>query len=176
MDRSSWRKCRVQEDVHTHCSQPLQGNESWQYVSMSGPDIFHYCADNMFDIEMCFYSFSNNNPLSLFFLLGSCRNWRRKKERKKRSDWSSRGKEERETKSGSGRESAATAKKRRKGRGRGTRSGKETEIATVNGNENVNGKRRRSERGSGRGKGVETSVKVAADRGQWGTGIASCPL
>lgn len=95
--------------------------------------------------------------------MGSHRNWRRKKERRKRSVWRSRGKGERGTKSGSARGSAATARKRRKGRERGTRSGKETEIATANGREIANGRGRRS----ARGRGVETSVKVAADRGQW---------
>lgn len=36
-DHSSWRK---RQDFLTRSRQPLQGNESWQYVSMSGPGEF----------------------------------------------------------------------------------------------------------------------------------------
>lgn len=104
----------------------------------------------------------------LFFLLGSCRNWRRKKERKRRSGWSSRGKGERGTKSGSVKGSAETVKKRRKGRGRGTRSGKETETGNENGKETGNGRGRRRERGRGRGTGVAMSARTEADPGQSG--------
>ncbi len=110
-------------------------------------------------------SFHGIENFRLFFLLGSCRNWRRKKERRKRSDWRSRGKGERGTKSESARGNAATARKRRKGRGK--RSGKETE--TVNGREIANGRGRRSERESARERGVETSVKDAVNQGQWRT-------
>lgn len=101
--------------------------------------------------------------LPVFLLSGSCRNLRRKKARKKRSDWRSRGKGEKGTKSGSARGSAAIARKRRRGRERGTRSGKETETASGRGS----GRGRRSASGSAKGRGVETSVKAEADRGQW---------
>lgn len=94
--------------------------------------------------------------------LDTCRNWRRKKERKRRNDWSWREKGEREIRSESARGSDGTARKRRKGRERGTRSGNETEIATVNGRGSENASGRRNESGRGNERGAETPVKTAA--------------
>lgn len=94
--------------------------------------------------------------MSVFLLSDSCRNWKRKKARRKRSDWSWRERGGRETKSGSERGSAATVRKRRRGSERKKRSG--TENVNVREIENV--KRLRS------GRGVETSVKLAASPGQ----------
>lgn len=110
----------------------------------------------------CFKKLVTFDPLSS--CRTPCRNWKRRKGRKRRSGWRSRGKGGRGTKSGSARGSAATAKKRRKGRGRGTRSASGTEIATgsARGIASARGRRSGSARGSGRG--VETSARVAADR------------
>lgn len=116
------------------------------------------------------------NPSALLpppFCRSSCRSWRRRKERRRRSGWRSRRSGGRGTRSGSARGSGATARRRRRGSERGTRSASGTGTGTGTASASERGPR--SARGSARGPRVGTSARPAASPGRVGATLDAPP-